>query len=164
MSAESTPNPELEKAIIADIGFSSDDDIKATRYYYNYIDLNDDGQDEVFVELVGPYTSGSGGDTGLIYGLSENGFVLLQSFTLIRNPIIISNDKTNGWHDIVMVQSGGGIPAQLITMKFDGKKYPNPSDAETVAEDAVIEGKGIISNDIAADLEDGKGLYLSPDR
>jgi hypothetical protein len=158
--SETTRDTELEKAIIDEIGFTTPDDIKSTRYYYNRYDLNDDGTDEVFVQLVGPYTSGSGGDTGLIFTQTDGKYKVFQRFTLIRNPIIISDHLTNGWHDIIVELSGGGIPAQQVQLQFDGSKYPNPSDAAPVAEDTVISGVGIIADDIAADWEDGKGLYL----
>jgi hypothetical protein len=59
-----------------------------------------------------------------------------------------------------MTLSGGGGGEQRIVMKFDGKKYPNPSDAEPVAPETEISGTAIISNDIAADTQAGKGLYL----
>lgn len=158
--AETEKNAKLEAAVIREIGFQSDEDITSTRYYYNAVDLNDDGTDEVFVELVGPYTSGSGGDTGLIFITNGDGYELLQKMTLVRNPVIISDSLTNGWHDIVMTLSGGGGETRTVRMTFDGKKYPNPGDAEAAPEDAP-EGVAIISNDFAADLQNGNGLYLT---
>lgn len=63
------------------------------------MDANGDGVSEIFAELVVPYTSGTGGDTGLLFAQEKDEFTLLQRFTLIRNPLIISYDTTNGWHD-----------------------------------------------------------------
>lgn len=86
---------------------------------------------------------------------------MLQVLTLIRNPLIINDHLTNGWHDINMTLSGGGNAAQQIQMKFDGNKYSNPSDAEIIAADTTIYGTAIISNDMSADMQAGAGLYLS---
>ncbi len=158
--SETMKSPVLEEAIKKEIGFPSQEDVEATRYYYNYIDLNDDGTEEVFVELVGPFTSGSGGDTGLLYALSDDGFQLLQHFTLISNPIIVSNQTTNGWHDLILPLSGGGAKPTQVVMKYDGSTYPNPGDAPSVEEGTLITGTAIISDDITADFEAGKGLYL----
>ncbi|SHK38088.1 S-layer homology domain-containing protein [Desulforamulus aeronauticus] len=159
IEAESEKNKELEKAIIKELGLS-EEEAKQTRYYYNYVDLNDDKTPEVFVQLMGLFTSGTGGDTGLVFLQKNQGFELLQKFTLIRNPIIISNEKTKGWHDIIIKISGGGVTPHYVSLKFDGEKYPNTSDGEELKNEK-IEGTGLISNDIAKDFENQKGLYLS---
>jgi len=161
MLAETKKDPQLEDAIKKEINFPGKEDIESTRYYYNMIDLNDDGTDEVFVELVGPYTSGTGGDTTLLFAQSKNGFRPLQRLTTIINPIIISDEKTNGWHDLIIEQSGGGSPSQMVRLKYNGKKYPNPSGGEQVSDDTSISGVGIISNDIADEYQVDKGLYLT---
>lgn len=159
--SELTENPELEKAIIKEIDFPGKEDAEATRYYYNYVDLNDDGNHEVFVQLVGPYTSDSSGDTGLLFTLSDGGYQLLQKFTSVTNPILISNQTTNGWHDLVMNIIGTGTKPGRIILQYDGKAYPDPSDAPTMKDDVQVGGAAIISDDIASDLENGRGLYLS---
>lgn len=159
INSESEKNVDLSQAIIKALNLSNDE-AKKTRYYYNYIDLNDDNNREVFVQLVGPFTSGSGGDTGLIFLKNNSGFEMLQQFTLVRNPIVISNEKTNGWRDIIIKISGGGMKAHYVRMSFDGSKYPNPSAAEKLVSEANITGLGIINDDIAQDFRNGKGLYL----
>lgn len=159
--AETSKNQKLELAIFKAVTFTKDKDIINTRYYYNKIDLNGDGTDEIFVQLVGPVTSGTGGDTGLIFTQKDGGYVLVQKMTLVRNPILISDAVTNGWHDLVMTVSGGGAKGQKLRLKFDGKSYPNPGDGTPLAPDEKLSGTAIIANDFAQDLKDGKGLYLS---
>ncbi len=159
IAAETVKNQGLEQQIIKALKMD-DSEAKETRYYYNYIDLNGDGIKEVFVQLVGPYTSGTGGDIGLIFQQKNNGFHLVQQFSLIRNPIIISNEKTNGWNNMILEVSGGGITAQRVELKFNGTKYPNPSDGIELKKNTKVKGTGIIKNDIAADWETGKALYL----
>lgn len=52
------------------------------RYYYNRIDLNRDQNPETFVYLLGPYVSGSGGSTALIFEGKEDNYKLVSQFTL----------------------------------------------------------------------------------
>jgi len=149
----------LENAIVKELNLSKAE-AKETKYYYNYVDLNGDENPEIFVQLVGRYTSGTGGDTGLVFEQKDNNLKLFQKFTLVRNPIIISNQKTNGWNDIIMETYGGGVKAHYVQMKFDGKKYPNVNEAKELNTNFKIEGKGIINNDIGEDIKNGKALYL----
>lgn len=160
INSENEKDGQLSEAIIAALNLN-ENAAKKTRYYYNYVDLNDDGTAEIFVQLVGPFTGGTGGDTGLVFQRNDQRLELLQMFTLVRNPIIISSEKTNGWHDIIIRISGGGIKAHFVCMKYDGSSYPNPSAAELLENDAAIKGIGIINDDIAQDFRTGKGLYLN---
>lgn len=160
VKSEETSNKDLEQAIKKVLN-ATDEDYKKTRYYYNYVDLNNDNNPEVFVQLVGPYTSGTGGDTGMIFTQTDGQYELFQQFTLIRNPIIISNSKTNGWHDLIMEAYGGGAEYKYNHLKFNGQQYPNPSSAEKLTDLTKIEGKGIINNDMAEDFQADKGLYLA---
>lgn len=157
--AETVKNKALEEAIIKELKMD-DNDAKKTRYYYNFIDLNGDKNKEVFVQLVGPSTSGTGGDTGLIFQQKNDGFKLVQKFTLIHNPIIVSTEKTNEWNNLILEVSGGGVKSHYVQLKFDGNKYPNPSDAKEIDKNTKVKGIGIIHNDIGADFENGKGLFL----
>jgi hypothetical protein len=159
VASETEKNKALEEDIIKVLKLD-DDAAQKTRYYYNYIDLNGDGVKEVFVQLVGPSTSGTGGDTGLILKQKNNSFELVQKFTLIRNPIIVSSGKTNEWNDLILEVSGGGAKAHRVQLKFDGTKYPNLGDGLEMDENTNVEGTGIIQNDIRADFETGKGLFL----
>lgn len=159
IASETEKNSLLEEAIIKELKLN-DEEAKKTRYYYNFIDLNGDGKKEVFVQLVGPFTSGTGGDTGLILKQEKDHFELLQRFTLIRNPIIVSTHQTNGWNDLILEVYGGGAEAAKVQLKFDGEQYPNLADAVKLEESEKVEGIGIIQNDLAADVVNGKGLYL----
>ena len=76
--------------------------------YYNYVDLNGDGSNEIFAVAVGPYTSGSGGDSGM-WLIPYAGMTVSQAFTLIRTPIIVSDTTTNGAHEPILQRSGVSI-------------------------------------------------------
>ena len=67
----------------------------------------------------------------------------------MHNPIIISENKTNGWHDLVVQVAGGGAKYGLVELKFSEGKYPeNPSVQELLGQERVIVGTAIIADDL----------------
>ncbi|GAA0725014.1 hypothetical protein GCM10008905_19700 [Clostridium malenominatum] len=146
--SEKERDGKLEEAIAKTLNYNEKTD-GPLKYYYNKIDLNGDGKAETFVYLVGQYVSGSGGSTALIFEGEKEDYKLISNFTLVRNPIIVSSDKTNGWNDLIMYVSGGGIEPFYSQIKFDGNKYPsNPSVQPEVKTGKVVKGKAIIADDI----------------
>ena len=122
------------------------------RYFYNDIDLNEDGKSETVVYLVGAYSCGTGGCTTFIFQSFDSGYRLISDLTLVNNPIIVSNQKTNGWHDLNLYVSGGGIDSNYHVVSFDGKKYPsNPSLQPTLPINSTVTGKALISERISFD-------------
>ena len=145
--SETESDEKLEKAIIDYLDYDKNADGEIV-YFYNYIDLNGDEKEEIFVYLLGDSVSGSGGSTALI--LEKEDYKVISKFTLVQNPIIISEEKTNGWNNIIMSVSGGGVEPFYVKLDFDGEKYlSNPSTAPKVEEGSVIEGTAIISNTIS---------------
>ena len=131
--AETKPCPELERAI-ADYYDIQKEERSSTYYVYNKVDLNGDGTDEIFAVITGPYTSGTGGDSAVWGRLYKGKFQIYQSFTLMRTPIIITKDATNGLpngaRSIIVRQSGGSAPAELIQyVSHDGEYVPEPCDS-----------------------------------
>lgn len=157
--SENEKNPQLEKALKEEYDLD-EAAAKQTRYYYNYVDLNGDGKNEIVAEIVGPFTSGSGGDSVIIY--TENNGILeeVDDFSLIMNPIIISDEKTNGWNNIIVEYSNGSSEKKYIVLKYDGDDYSDIDESEVINSLKDVSGIAIISNDMAEDLEDGRGLYL----
>lgn len=118
-----------------------------TRYYYNYIDLNDDGRAETIVYLVGPEFSGTGGSSALILSADNS---IVSKLTLVRAPVLVSQHKTGAWKDLVLRVSGGGIPPFFATLKFDGTGYPsNPSIQPKLDTDSLFWGTALIADDLA---------------
>jgi len=109
----------LEKAIVKEFDLEQYD---STRYYYNKVDLDGDGTPEIFVYLVGFYFCGTGGCSGAIFKEENEEYNLISKFSLVNNPIIISNIKTNGYRDIIMNVYGGGIESFFALLKYDGTK------------------------------------------
>lgn len=157
--SEKERKPELEKALKEKYDLD-DKGAKETRYYYNCIDLNVDGVNEIFVEVVGPFTSGTGGDSAVIYKDNNGTLEEISDFTLIRNPIIISDEKSNGWNDIIVEYSGGGAPKKYAILKYDGNKYSKVNESETIDSIKDVSGVAIISNDMEKDMKASEGLYL----
>ena len=125
--------PDLERAI-ADYYDIQKEERSSTYYVYNKVDRNGDGTDEIFAVITGPYTSGTGGDSAVWGRLYKGKSRIYQSFTLIRTPIIITKDATNGLpngaRSIIICQSGGSAPAELIQyVSHDGEYVPEPCDS-----------------------------------
>jgi len=145
--SETKKDIQLEKAIVK--AFDLLADVGNIRYYYNKVDLNDDGNPEVFVYLVGPYVCGTGGCSGAIFKKENEEYSLISTFSLVNNPIIISNKKTKGYKDIIMYVAGGGIESFYADIKYDGTTYPsNPSVQPKVKQCTKLEGIAIIADDI----------------
>lgn len=150
-SSETQRDEDLEESIIGYLDYNKDEDGKLV-YYYNNIDLNGDGNDEIFTYLIGTAVSGSGGSTALI--IDGENYDVISNFTLVQNPVLISENKTNGWNDIIMQVSGGGAESSYVKMQFDGDNYPsNPSLAPELDESSAVIGTAILSNSVS--IEDG---------
>lgn len=156
IESEKERNAELEKALKKEFKLSKYD--KNIRYYYNTIDLNDDGIPEVFAYVVGSSVCGTGGCSAIIFQKQGEDYDVLSKFTLVNPPIIISDKKTNGYKDIIMYVSGGGIESFFAKMKYDGKHYPsNPSIQPKIKPYEKISGKVIIADDMG----DKSGIKLT---
>lgn len=158
--AESERNVQLEKTII-DYFQIPVEYLGQTKYYYNYVDLNGDGYDEIFTVVIGPYTSGTGGDTALHIIISPTGEMNVnQKFTLIQIPVIISDKVTNGCKEIIAMKSGGGAESKYVVLTASDGQYTSVNEGIVINGLEGVSGKAIISNDILKDMEEGKPLYL----
>ncbi|GEN53185.1 hypothetical protein [Halobacillus faecis] len=153
--SETERDLKLEAAIEGEYNFKlSEENI---RYYYNRIDLNNDGEQEVFVFLVGPLVCGTGGCSAVILKEQEGAYQVLSRFSLVRNPVIVSNTTTKAYRDLIMYVTGGGMEDFFAQVKFDGKTYPlNPSVQPKVTPGTKVEGVAIVADDLAK----SKGIQL----
>ena len=69
--------------------------------------------------------------------------------------MIVSNQKTAGWHDIVRPESGGGAPPSYVRHVFDGRRYV---EKERTPGDQAPEGMRHLAGELAFD----KGVPLEP--
>lgn len=157
--AEVKPNVELEKTII-DYLEIPEEYLAKTKYYYNYIDLNMDGNNEIFVVVMGPYTSGTGGSTALHITQTKTGMKVNQKFTMIQTPVIVSDKVTNGEKELIVRKSGGGANSSYVVLTCSDGKYTTVNEGTAIPGLEAVFGKAIISNDILKDMDEGKALYL----
>lgn len=147
MKSETNKDEKLEEAFSKIFQLQPGD----VKYYYNRIDLNEDGTPETFVYLSGPLVCGTGGCSALIFQKINEEYKMLSRFSLVRTPIIISETSTNGWKDLIMYVSGGGIEPSYKKLTFAEGTYPlNPSIQQDVEIDEV-KGVGIISDNMSED-------------
>ena len=134
-----------------------------TRYYYNYIDLNDDGLMEIFSIVIGEYTESSSGDPAVILSVSETGeFVAAEAFASIRTPITISEQTTNGWHDIIYYTYGGDEEDGYRICHYNPEGGYQTELNEIVDELEPVGGTQILSNNLIDDMDQGRYLTLAP--
>ncbi|MBD1845948.1 hypothetical protein H6F89_21550 [Cyanobacteria bacterium FACHB-63] len=121
------------------------------RYLYNNIDLDGDRRSEVVVYITSD--CGSGGCPMLILQATGNGYRTVSRHTLVNNPIVISNTRTNGWRDIVLYVAGGGAKPSYHILKFEGSTYPsNPSTAPEVTPGTIVSGSAIVSDKLSPNV------------
>jgi hypothetical protein len=159
--SETAPDPEIEKAILQTL---SDGDFSGgeIRYYYNRVDLNADGNFEAIVHLVGQAICGTGGCNTLILQPARNGYRVVSTIGLTNTPIIVSQQRTRGWSDLVVYVSGGGITrGYYVALRFDGRTYPeNPTVQPALSTRTRITGKAYVSDEVSPT----NGIVLRPGR
>lgn len=134
-----------------------------SRYYYNYVDLNEDGINEILALVVGDYTTGSGGDTVLLIEDRAEGFSVAEAFYMVRTPVLISDNITNGWHDLIFPVYGGGNEAGYSICHYSETGTYMSEANEFVEElDNTISGQQILSNNLIDDMDKGTYLTLVP--
>lgn len=155
--AEKEPNPELARAII-NYYHIPEDGWEQSKYYYNYVDLNGDGTDEIITVVMGPYNSGTGGDSAL-WVIPYAKMAVSQAFTLVNTPIIITKKATNGLEfgakGLIINRSGGGGTSEYVMLINTDGEYNSVSDAFPVEDFESVEGMAIICNDLLADAQTG---------
>jgi len=90
------------------------------KFQFYRVDLNADGNMEIFVRFMGPYFCGSGGCTFLL--LDKYGEIITR-FSVTRAPIFVESTKVNGWS--VLLVKDAGVFKELT---YENGSYPsNPS-------------------------------------
>ena len=123
----SAPDPDLEDALRAVEPYYTRETVDITgnegRYVYGRVDLNADGRTEVFVLLMGSIFCGTGGCNLYLFSDAGEGYSLVSTFPRSRLPVIVSPRKTAGWHDLVRLETGGGVTPSYVRHAFDGETY-----------------------------------------
>ena len=117
--------------------------------------LNGDGQDEVFVYLLGSFFCGTGGCNLLLFSDTEDGYLLINEFSTTRIPIFVSDQSTDGWKNIAWLKSGGGVPSSYLNHTFNGKRY---IEGKNMPADKVPMGQSYLAGELLFD----KAIPLEP--
>jgi hypothetical protein len=98
-------------------------------YFAKQVDLNGDGRAEFVVHVAGPMVCGTGGCDTFVFAQEGSGLRLVSRTSVTRPPIVVATTTTQGWRDLVVRVSGGGIIAGYdARLRFDGRTYPaNPT-------------------------------------
>ncbi len=127
-------NPKVDNAIREYI-IADGNELEGTKYRWLEYDLNGDGSKELLVQL---NWCGSGGCTMLIFENQQQEWRFNSRITLVRTPMNLGLQATNGWQDIVLFVSGGGATPNQHVLKFSNSKYPmNPSTAPVADYDQI---------------------------
>ncbi len=104
-------------------GFASD-----ARYVIAFSDLNDDHQPEAIVHVDDRGRCGSGGCTTFVMIFAKDGWRPIGRMTVSRLPIYRLPEHHNGWFDLAVYVSGGGIQPGLRAVRFAKGRYAsNPT-------------------------------------
>ncbi|WP_088891769.1 hypothetical protein [Leptolyngbya ohadii] len=147
-------DPALEEAIVNILADRSGDKslLASTRYTYSRVDLNDDGTSEALVYLTGSFTCGSGGCTMLILEPARESYELVSRMTLVNPPVVVAEEKTAGWKDLMIYVEGGGVTPHYAHLQYDGNRYPsNPSIAPAIASDTSLSGTAVLTEKMTTD-------------
>ncbi|QEM81281.1 hypothetical protein [Halomonas binhaiensis] len=94
------------------------------RYLVGWADLNDDGQDEAIVHVVGPMVCGTGGCDTLILQAQGDTYQVLSAQPTTEPPIALGADNHDGWQDLLMQRHvAADQPSETVRLRFDGDSY-----------------------------------------
>jgi hypothetical protein len=86
------------------------------------------------------------------------GYRHVQTFAISRPPVIVSPDRSQGWNDLVRLESGGGAKATYLRHHFDGERYVEGERTE--AGTTPPEGQRLLGGELTFDV----GIPLEPTR
>ncbi|MGL5353085.1 MAG: hypothetical protein ACRDA5_07150, partial [Clostridium sp.] len=147
IESEKLKDYKIERALEKELNIKPG--IDKVSYLYNRINLKDNNKYNVMVYLEGPKFCECNGCTLVILEDKGDEYCILSKIVGTRNPIIISDEKTNGYKNIIMkVEStlGEGIYKEL---KFNGNAYPaSPINEPKVKKSSKIQGVAVIADDL----------------
>jgi hypothetical protein len=158
---ETQPDAKLEAALLAASPDYTRSAVQASgseaRYAYGRVDLNGDGAEEVLAILMGSIFCGTGGCSLLLLKDENDGYTVMNTFPISRLPVIVSNQKTAGWSDLVRPEYGGGVERSYVKHVFDGSRYVQ---AERLPGDVTPEGTWLLTGEYSYET----GIPLEPIR
>lgn len=98
-----------------------------SQYEFTRIDLDADGRREGIVMMKNPHQFWCGihGCRMAVFQASDDGFALRSEIAPVRGPLTVSETRTNGWRDLlVMVDGRTGWERKQVALRYDGAAYP----------------------------------------
>jgi peptidoglycan hydrolase-like protein with peptidoglycan-binding domain len=124
------------------------------RYMFQSLDLDGTGPREMMlVYLMGSQVCGTGGCTMLVMQASENGYRVISRIPAVQQPVIISNQRTNGYPDLIIYTAGGGLAPAYRRLRFNGSSYPtNPTGEPALPAGTTVTSAVALASRITPDL------------
>ena len=100
----------------------------ATKLQIGWVDLNADGLRDALVYVSSAAWCGTGGCTLVIVQRTRQGFRIRGHLTVTRPPVAVLDHAENGWRDVTVYVSGGGMVGHTVVVPFNGERYArNPT-------------------------------------
>ena len=145
IESECVSNLRIERAIEKEFSLNPNKD--KVKYLYNKISLSKN-KDNILVYLEGPRFCSSNGCTLVILESKGNEYTILSKIENIINPIIVSDNNSNGYKDII-VRVLNNSKEELRILKYNGNSYPkDPIKEEKLKRGSKISGIAVISDDL----------------
>lgn len=145
VESEDSPSLRVERAIEKEFLLNPNKD--KVKYLYNKISLSKN-KDNILVYLEGPRFCSENGCALVILEAKSNEYKIISKIENIINPIIISDNISNGYKDII-VRVLNNRKEELRVIKYNGNSYPkNPLNEEKLKRGSRISGIAVISDDL----------------
>ncbi len=147
-----TIDPKIEAAIrsTSELGFRD-----RVRYLSAQASINSSDTLRL-VYLFGGKFCGSGGCTMLVLQETAQGYRVLSRITTMQETVVVSNQKNNGYPDLIAYTSNGTSRPAYRLLRFNGTSYPtSPSVEPILPAGTVVSGFAFtarITPDLAAPL------------
>ena len=110
-----------------------------------FVDLDEDGKQDIVAYASGPEYCGSGGCSMGVLRATGKGYDTIGRTTVTQLPIRLLSSRTHGLRDLGVAVSGGGASGHAVRLRFDGRRYPsNPSSLPNTATTSSDVGRVLI--------------------
>lgn len=108
-----------------------------SQYEYSITDLNGDGRRDALVLFNLPYGywCGWAGCTMIVFDGSGDDFAVQSEIRNVRGPLLVAENSTNGWRDIIVRVTGTRMSDKNVALQFENGTYPeNPAGLTDIAQ------------------------------
>lgn len=146
IESEDKANLRIERALEKE--FLLDPNTDKLRYLYNRVKLKNSNKYQILVYLEGPIFCTENGGTLVVIEEKNNSYIITSRINNIINPIIVSENNSNGYKDLIVKVMDRG-KEEFRVLKYNGNSYPiNPLKEERLKKNAKVRGVSVISDDL----------------